>query len=273
MKQIMKKDEGFIQYAFCIMLISICSLVMLYSLRMRIVQEQKQYIEDGLVASVLASATIDINEYGTYGYIRSGSNNTWDEEEIAMLNKFVENLAINLDLHLISTNSYTLTPNTTNTIITSDMEIMNYWIYCKDLENIAGKVIQNYNGDWVLQHKETNNWRIFKFTRNTVNGISIGSVYTGSEKAVKENGFVYTPLDSNVITKDANGYNSGTGDGAGKGHVKVDSGMTIYCTIQFKVNPFGYNSKDNNTGGLFGVGSLVSDTTVTKSVVVTVDKK
>lgn len=272
MKRAMKKDEGFIQYAFCIMLIAICSLVMLYSLRMRIVQEQKQYIEDGLTASALASAVIDVNEYGTYGYIRSGSNNDWDEEEVAMLNKFVENLAVNLDLHLLSANSYTLAPNSTNSIITSDVEVINYWVYCKDLEDIPGKIIKNYNGDWVQQHKETNNWRIFKFARNTSNGISIGSIYTGSGLATKENGFVYTPHDTNVITKDPGGYNSGTGDGAGGGHVKVNSGMTIYCTIQFSVNPFGYNSNDHETGGLFGVGSLVSDTTVTKSVVITVDK-
>lgn len=261
MKKFMKKDEGFIQYALCIMLISICALIMLYTLRMRIVQEQKAFIEDGLTSSTLASAVVDLNEFGTYEYIRSGSNNNWDEEEQKLYDLFVENLKINLNLN------DAMYPTATNGIITSKVSVVNFWIYNKELDAVAGSIIKDYNGNWVQQHYEKDNYIVFKYIAQTdSNGVVTGSSTTTTEKM--PSGTIYTPLDNNIIAID--GANNSNLDGAGKGQVEVE-GMTIYATIQFSINPFGYNSRDTYNDGLFGIGSLVGDTVITKSVVVSVD--
>lgn len=272
MKKInMKKDQGFIQYVFCIMLFAICSLVMLYSLRLRIVQEQKQYIEDAITNSALASAVININEYGTYGYVRSGSNNVWDEEEEKLLNKFKDNLKINLNL------DDGMNPTKSNGIISSQVKIVNYWIYDKELANVPGGTpIKDYNGNWVARHYEKDNTYVCLKYRAAVdkNGI-VGTGSTKTEEKLPATG-LKTPLDKNIVTKDAGGGSNGT-DGAGRGQIDV-KGMTIYCTVQFSVNPFGYNKTDSHNDstkptGLFGVTSLVGDTTITKSVVVSVNTK
>ena len=89
----MKKDEGFIQYVLCILLISIVALIVLFQCRARVIEAQKETIEDAVTLSALSSSLIDLNEYGRYGYIRSGSNNVFDDEEWAMLKVFKENSA------------------------------------------------------------------------------------------------------------------------------------------------------------------------------------
>lgn len=269
MKNKLKKDEGFVQYAFCIMLFAICSLIILYSLRMRIVQQQKQYIEDGITNSALASATIDLNEYGTYNYVRSGSNNFWDEEEDRYLKNFKDALKINLNL---DNNLY---PNESNTIITSQVRIVNYWIYSKEVQDYVDEngnyvLIRDYNANWVRQHYQTDNWYVLKYQANLdANGMTTGTCAYSRE--FLGDGIIKTPADVNIITSDAGGGKFGT-DGAGSGEIEVD-GLTIYATLQFEVNPFGYNDHDTYTDGIFGVGSLVSDTTITKSVVVAIREK
>lgn len=261
MKCDMKKDEGFIQYALCVILIAICALIMLFSLRMRIVQEQKMYIEDAITASALASCVLDLNEFGTYGYIRSGSNNEWDGEEQNLFNIFVDNLKLNLNLN------DSMYPNNTNGIITSKVKVVNFWVYSKTLEDVDGSYIRDYNGNWVQQHYETPDYTVFKYEANRdSNGIvKDGYRITSNNTNLP---ILYTPKDTNIVTLDAYGSFDGT-DAAGEGQVLVD-GMTIYCTIQFSVNPFGYNSNDDYKDGLFNVGSLIGDTVITKSVVVSI---
>lgn len=267
----LKKDEGFVQYAFCIMLFAICTLLILYSLRMRIVQEQKMFIEDGITESALASAIIDLNEYGTYSYVRSGSNNYWDEEEDRILDKFKETLQTNLKL------DSNLKPDATNTIITSPVRIVNFWIYNKRVEDYkteAGNyvLIRDYSGNWVRQHTQIKDeWRILKYCANLdADGRTTGTyTYINEDWNEETRGELRTPKDTNVVTVDAGGSNTGTGDGAGNGDVKVE-GMTLYVSIQFEINPFGYNRNETYRNGLFNAGSLVGDTTITKTVVVSV---
>lgn len=267
MNKIMKKDQGFIQYVFCIILFAICSLVMLYSLRLRIVQEQKQYVEDAITNSALASAIIDLNEFGTYGYIRSGSNNTWDEEEQQLLDIFIDNLKLNLNL------DDGMNPNASNSIITSQVKVVNYWVYNKEVTTVSPhRLIKDYNGNWVAQHyEEDNNYVCLKYIANRdTNGVVTNGYNTISERIPNATA-VYTPIDTNIVTYDPDGGSSSS-DGAGAGQVQVD-GMTIYCTVQFSVNPFGYNSTDTYDNGLFGVSSLIGNTVITKSVVVSVNTK
>lgn len=269
----LKKDEGFIQYAFCIMLFAICALLVLYSVRMRIVQEQKMFIEDGITESALAAAVIDLNEYGTYDYVRSGSNNYWDEEEDRILDIFKDNLRTNLNL---DNNLY---PNESNTIITSQVRIVNFWIYNKEVYDYKTEqgnyvLIRDYNGNWVRQHAQyEDRWYVLKYMANLDgDGRTMGTYTYSAERVEPIDGVMRTPYDTNVVTVDAHGSNTGVGDGAGNGGVKVE-GMTIYATLQFEINPFGYNKHETYRDGLFGVGSLVGDTTITKSVVVSISNK
>lgn len=261
MKKFMKKDEGFIQYAMCIMLISICALIMIYSLRMKIVQEQKSYIEDGLTSSALAAAIVDINEFGTYEYIRSGSNNVWDEEEQRIYNTFVENLKINLNL------DDSMYPNDSNGIITSKVNVVHFWVYNKEIVPVPGSYIKDYNGNWVQQHSETDDYILLSYDAVTnPQGIVSGGMIV--KDPVNVGTSPLTPKDTNIVTLDRSAPNNV--DAAGAGQVEVE-GMTIYATVQFSVNPFGFNARDTYEDGLFGFGSLVGDTVITKSVVVSVN--
>ena len=123
MKKIMKKDEGFIQYALCIMLISICALIMLYTLRMRIVQEQKMYIEDALVSANLAAAVIDTDVYGetekliitdelrAYERFQNAlkTNLNLDDDYTPRNTFLMENAVKVLEFHIYNVDEYTVT--------------------------------------------------------------------------------------------------------------------------------------------------------------------
>lgn len=289
----MKKDEGLVQYVLAIMIVFIAALLIVYQMSIRKITIQKHEIEDGLTSSALASAIIDLNEYGTYKYIRSnngrgtgvlaGSNNVWGSAEDNLFNIFKKNLATNLNL-----DEETLEPNE-DSIISSKVVIKNFWIYNHELVDSVDdegkpKMIKDYLERWIVSHEETDNFIIYQYTATPTGGFNKTQTV-----AVKEaDGKVYTPYDTNVIEGDDKSL-----DGAGAGHVPVES-MTIYATIEFYVNPFGHNMDGNYTyteiqeddeenqtkvektikgWGLFGNSdeiSIVKPKKITKSVVVDV---
>lgn len=248
----MKKDEGLIQYVLAIMIVLIAALLIVYEISMRKITVQKQEIEDGLTSSALASAIIDLNEYGTYKYIRSNngrgtgnlaaSENKWGSAEDNLLNIFKSNLATNLKL-----NPTTLEPNN-DSIISSPVTIKNFWIYNHELvesKDDSGNpiMIKDYLERWVRQHEESEDFIIYQYTATDDGGYNKTVV-----DAVKEaDGKVYTPWDKNVIGGDDEAL-----DGAGKGHVEVDT-MTIYATIEFYVNPFGHGMVDEDGNNRWGI--------------------
>lgn len=244
----LKKDEGLTQYVLATILILIAALLIIYGFSMRKINMQKQEIEDGITSSALASAIIDLNEYGTYKYIRSNngrgtgslanSQNKWGSAEDNLLNIFRENLATNLKL-----NPATLTANE-DSIIDGEVKITRFWVYNHELIESTGDdgqpiMIKDYKGRWIKQHEETDRWYIYKYD------ITPSGRYnkTAELAATEADGFVYTPKDDHIVFADGDIVGSGT-DGAGGGHVKVDS-MTIYATIEFYVKPFGYGLYNN----------------------------
>ena len=238
-----KKDEGsIIQYILAVILILTIMLLIAFVFSNRRISIQKEEIEDGITCSALASAVIDMNEYGTYKYIRSnngrgtgtlaGANNVWGSAEDNLLNIFKKNLAVNLKL-----DPETLVANE-DSIIDGEVKIINFWIYNKELRERVDAdgnpiMMKDYKGRWITQHEETNNFYIYKYTAT-----SDGGYNKTTELAVRESdGKIYTPKDENIIVTDdtANGI-----DGAGSGRTEVTS-MTIYATIEFYVKPFGYD--------------------------------
>ena len=59
------KNAGFINYSLCIMFVVLTVLLVLFSMTLKEISFTKTLVEDGLMASNLASAVIDIDEYGT----------------------------------------------------------------------------------------------------------------------------------------------------------------------------------------------------------------
>lgn len=266
-----KKDEGsLIQYILAVILILMIMLLITFVFSNRKISVQKEEVEDGITCSALASAIIDMNEYGTYKYIRSnngrgtgtlaGSNNVWGSAEDNLLNIFRKNLAVNLNL-----DPETLVANE-DSIIDGEVKIVNFWIYNKELRDRVDSngeyiMIKDYKGRWIRQHEETDNFYIYKYTTTPDGGYN-----KTTELAVKESdGKIYTPKDENIITMDdtTNGI-----DGAGSGRTEVTS-MTIYATIEFYVKPFGYDF--NIASGLYPeIEQEAGRIKITKSVVVDV---
>ena len=245
----MKKDEGLIQYVMSVIVLMVIALLVLYSISMKKIQVQKTEIEDGITSSALAAAVIDLNEYGTYKYIRSNNgrgtgtiasaHNTWGSAEDNLLNIFRENLAQNLNL-----DPTTLVANEGG-IIDGEVTITHFWVYNKELVECRDDsgdpiMIKDYRGRWIRQHEETDKFYVYKY-----DATSVGGWNKHTEPAVKAaDGKYYTPKDDKVIQI---GENEATGvDGAGSGEVEVTS-MTIYATVEFYVKPFGYGL-DNSWG-------------------------
>lgn len=250
----MKKDEGLIQYVLCILLLSIVSLLIIFECRARTVEMQKTTIEDAITMSALSSSLVDLNEYGKYRYIRSGSNNKWDEEEWKLLNTFKRNLKVNLNL---DDNMY---PNSDNGIITSQVKIVNFWVYNHE---VVDNTIDsgNYNNEWSSSHRETDNYYILKYTGNQNGGYNIQNE---RRLITSANPILYTPKDDNII-KNSNGI-----DAIGGGEQPVDD-MTIYATLEFDINPFGIGV-ENSESNFFGIKSAIGHKTIRKSVVVDVTR-
>lgn len=271
----LKKDEGFIQYVLAIMVICIIALISLYMVKMRTIEIQKQEVEDAITASALASAIVDINEYGTYNYIRSndghgsgtlaGSSNEWSSSETNLLNIFKENLMTNLGLEYRYINGIqTMMPKESNKIISGPVTITKFYIYNHELEDGdetgTRKKIKDYRGNWVQQHHETDRFYVYKYEATN------GGYNTTSDLCIKEaDGKIYTPRDDNMISIDG----STATDAVGGGHVEVDT-MTIYASIDFYIRPFG--SEVENWGLLSDKEIETNYIKVTKSVVVTVQQ-
>ena len=100
------KDKAFIEYIFCLMVILIISLLIVFSFKRRQVEVRKQKIEDAITEAALASAIIDLNEFGTYNYIRSndgsghgtkpGISKEWSKGETKIVETFRRTLMTNL---------------------------------------------------------------------------------------------------------------------------------------------------------------------------------
>lgn len=251
----MKKDQGIVQYIFCIMFICIIAILMLYNSRARIIEMQKMTIEDGITTSALASALVDVNEYGKYQYIRSGSNNEWDQEEWQLFNIFKKTLQNNLNL------DSSMKPKNANGILTSKVVIKNFWIYNHELSDTSDNT-NNSNNNLIKRHVETPNFMILKYIGDDDGGYTITK-----EKFVptSEHPNLLTPKDTHIISNDANSV-----DGIGAGEQIVDN-MTIYVTLEFEVNPFGIGLQSDDSE-FFGYSSLVGNQKITKSIVVDVDK-
>ena len=225
---------------------------MLFQCRARVIEAQKETIEDAVTLSALSSSLIDLNEYGRYGYIRSGSNNVFDDEEWAMLKVFKENLQTNLNL---DENMY---PNADNGIITSQVKIVNFWVYNHEVVDQTDGA--DYNNNWSNSHKETDNYYILKYIGNDSGGYTIQN----EKKTISASEQLYTPKDENII-QNANGV-----DAVGEGNQPVNN-MTIYVTIEFEANPFGVGLTKNEDA-FFGYDSLIGSQKILKSVVVDVAK-
>ena len=294
----MRKDEGsLIQYILSVIVILICALLIAYAVSIKIVQSQKMEVEDAITSSALASAIIDLNEYGTYKFIRSNngrgrgsladSKNEWGSAEDNLLNIFKENLAKNLNAREVNGRIYA---NDTS-IIDGEIIVTKFWVYNKELVDViecpnckqesritsdkcsgcnytfpANKEplkiqVKDYKGRWVPKHTETENFYIYKFESPSGAGFSKTVERINTSNGANK---VYTPHDNNIIN------NSGT-DGAGGGYVEVNN-MTIYATVEFYITPFGANI---NEWGIYGGNEDDSINTpekikVTKSVVVDV---
>lgn len=110
-----KKKKGTIESFISSMIIISISLIILMNLRLRIIKTTKSLVEDGLVASNLAAATIDLKEYGT-------SNNIVNND----FNKSFNDYCIALKDNLRLNNEFI---PTSNLLINSKIDIVNFTIY------------------------------------------------------------------------------------------------------------------------------------------------
>ena len=60
----MKKKRGSLEYLIGLMMITVLCILVLFGYRMHVIKTTKNYVEDGLAASNLAAAVIDLKEYG-----------------------------------------------------------------------------------------------------------------------------------------------------------------------------------------------------------------
>ena len=118
-----KKKRGSTEAFICSMAFIMVALVIIMMLRLKIVKVTKNMVEDGLVASNLASATIDLNEYGS-------TNNIVISSFEKNFNDYCISLKDNLNLN----NDFT--PKN-NTLINSKVDIHEFTIY-----NVKGNDIE-----------------------------------------------------------------------------------------------------------------------------------
>lgn len=111
----LKKKKGSIEMFISSMIFIMIALVVVMMMRLKVIKLTKSYIEDGLVASNLASATIDLNEYGTTNKI---VNNDFQKS----FNDYCVALKDNLNLD----NNFTPKKKT---LINSEVDIVNFTIY------------------------------------------------------------------------------------------------------------------------------------------------
>lgn len=119
----LKKKKGSIEMFISSMIFIIVALVIIMQMRLKVVEVTQSFIEDGLVASNLASATIDLEEYGT-------SNKIINRDFEKSFNDYTVALKENLRL------DNNLNPKT-KTLLNSKVDIHNFTIY-----NVIGNDIE-----------------------------------------------------------------------------------------------------------------------------------
>lgn len=119
----LKKKKGSIEMFISSTIFIIIALVVVMVVRLKVIKTTKSYVEDGLVASNLAAATIDLKEYGTTNNI---INNDFEKSFNDYSTALKENL--NLDSNFYPKNKI---------LINSEIKIVNFTIY-----NVVGNNIE-----------------------------------------------------------------------------------------------------------------------------------
>lgn len=158
----LKKKKGSIEMFISSIAFIIVALVVIMVVRLKVIKVTKNFIEDGLVASNLASATIDLKEYGTTNKI---INNNFEKS----FNDYTVALKENLNLD----NNF---KPKSNTLINSKIDIDNFTIY-----NVIGN-------DIVMTRREANG----SITRQTYP--NKGGVMTAPNGAVINSTMVYSRI-------------------------------------------------------------------------------
>lgn len=114
-----KKKKGSVEFFISLMMIFFTVLLITVGLKMRYINMTKNYIEDGLVASNLASAVIDLSEYGLTGNLVINDF----EHAFDLFGKAIKD-NLKLDHNYVPTNSM---------LINSKVDIIEYSIY-----NVSG---------------------------------------------------------------------------------------------------------------------------------------
>ena len=119
----LKKKKGSIEMFISSMIFIIITLVIVMQLRLKEVKVTQSLIEDGLVASNLASATIDLKEYGTTNHIINNNfNKSFDDYVVALKHN------LNLDNNFMPKNK---------NLINGKVDIIEFTLY-----NVVGNDIQ-----------------------------------------------------------------------------------------------------------------------------------
>lgn len=135
----MKKKEGKIEiFISCIALIMVV-LIVIMSVKLKEIKLTKNYIDDGLVSSLLASATIDLKEYGS-------SNNIINNDPEQSYYLFKETLKSNLNLN----NDFSAK---NSNLITDKVNIESFVIYNVKASNDI-EIIEVKDGKIVNRTKE-----------------------------------------------------------------------------------------------------------------------
>lgn len=135
----MKKKEGKIEvFISCIALIMVV-LIVIMSVKLKEIKLTKNYIDDGLVSSLLASATIDLKEYGSSNNI---INNDPEQSYYLFKDTLKSNLNLNNDFSAKNSN-----------LITDKVNIEKFVIYNVKTSNDI-EIIEVENGKIVNKTKE-----------------------------------------------------------------------------------------------------------------------
>ena len=165
-----KKKKGEIEFFISSIILAVVVLIMMMGMRLNIIKSTQEYVEDGLVASNLAAATIDLNEFGS-------SNNIINNNFEQSFNDYKEALKINLNLD----NNFV--PKS-KTLINSKVNIEEFTIY-----NVVGNDVQ--------MTRRSSNGNIDKITYanklgtiKTPNGVEINSTTIYSKIGFQIKGYL-----------------------------------------------------------------------------------
>lgn len=119
----LKKKKGTIEVFISSIVLLIIPMIIVMNIRLREIKLTKNFVEDGLVAANLASATIDLREYGTtHKIVNDNFTKSFDD----YISSLKENLKLDNNLMPINQN-----------LICSNITLDNFSIY-----NVNGNDIQ-----------------------------------------------------------------------------------------------------------------------------------